>query len=99
MQTLAEVTQMLQALEQNEGKKAASAWVVANAKNLPQDVREEILFRFSTDAFIEETAHLGELNQVIEEATTSLEALQTDRNATQNELKKLDVQERLKGNS
>lgn len=95
MQTLAEVTQMLTALEQKEGREAAHAWIIANAKDLPEDVRDQVLFSYSTDAFIAENAHLGELNQVIEEATASLEALQADRRDVETEIKKIDVEERL----
>lgn len=98
MQTLTEVQGMLAELEQKEGKEAVYAWVAEHGKELADDVRAEILFQYSTDAFIEETKNLDAITALADESLAVLDELETAKSTVETELKKQDVQERLDQN-
>ncbi len=95
MTTLAEAKEHLVSLEASGGKEAAHAWLTEHGNELPEEVRDQLVFEYSTDAFIEDTARLPETAELIEEGLTVLTELQADKQAVQDELAKRDVKDRL----
>ena len=99
MNTVAEVREMLTALEAREGKEAVHAWVATHANELPEDVRGEILFEYSVDAFLEDAEDAGVVAHGMQAGKEVIEELEGEAKMIEEELKKRDVKERLDQNA
>jgi len=95
MDTLEEVKAKLAELEKEGGKTAVRMWLMDHSAELPEDIRDQVIFDYSTDALLEDAADQKLLDDVVAEGTQALSMLEARKKLVQDELAKLDVKERL----
>ena len=95
MNTLEEVNVKLAELEAEGGKTAVRMWLMDHAAELPEDVRDDVIFKYSTDALLEDAADQQLLDGVIAEGVDALDQIEARKKLIQDEIAKLDIKERL----
>jgi hypothetical protein len=95
MNTIQEVHAMLSELEKKEGREAVDAWIAAHAGELSEEVRDELIFNYSTDAMIADAKDYADLDAFERELISDAAGTEAEINAIQAEIKKREVQERL----
>jgi len=79
---------------QNAGDEA-HAWVLAHAQEFPEEVRDEIVFQFSVDAMLKDSAETSAIDAMKKQGLEAMDAIERIKSQLQDRLRVLDLKDQL----